>query len=285
MHVEASDDAVKQNLDTVKTHFYFTCMGAGSTREPTSGLGASATRRKSAAAAGKAVSAGGRGAVASRTAPKGASGSTKSSRKGARGQPYHHGDLRDALLQAAARIAAREGLQGLTLRAVAREAGVSHAAPAHHFGDITGLISELVAIGFRSFSAALSEAAASAASPEAAAEARARAYVAFARDNPCLFQLMFRTERLDHSRPALREAATSAFLNLARVVGERRHETVEPEHLTLAQAADIARVWSMVHGFAMLYLDGRLQDILDGLPPGATAETLLAAMLRPDREP
>ncbi len=253
------------------------------TREP-GGATSPTTRKKAAAGAGKAASARPRGVAGGRSAPRSPSGASKPSRKSARDQPYHHGDLRDALLQAAARIAAREGLQGLTLRAVAREAGVSHAAPAHHFGDVTGLISELAAIAFRRFSAALSEAAASASSPEAAAEGRARAYVGFAHDNPCLFQLMFRTERLDHSRPALREAANDAFLNLARVVGERRHETVVPEHLTLAQAADIARMWSMVHGFAMLYLDGRLEDILDGLPPGATAETLLAAMLRPDRE-
>lgn len=260
-------------------------MGMGTTRAPRGGSRASATRGKSGARAGKPAAAPVRAADASRTAPDGRAGAAKASRRAAREQPYHHGDLRDALLQAATRIAARDGLQGLTLRAVAREAGVSHAAPAHHFGDVTGLISELAAIGFQRFSAALSAAAASAASPEEAAEGRARAYVAFARDNPHLFQLMFRTERLDHSRPALREAATNAFVNLAKVVGVRRQETVTPAHLTLAQAADIARMWSMVHGFAMLYLDGRLQDILDGLPPGTTAETLLAAMLRPDRSP
>ncbi len=63
--------------------------------------------------------------------------------------PYHHGDLHEALLQAAERVLERDGLAGLTLRAVAREAGVSHAAPTHHFGDLTGLLSELAAIGFR----------------------------------------------------------------------------------------------------------------------------------------
>ena len=63
--------------------------------------------------------------------------------------PYHHGALRDALLAAAERVLERDGLAGLTLRAVAREAGVSHAAPTHHFGDLTGLVSELAAIGFR----------------------------------------------------------------------------------------------------------------------------------------
>src|SRR5947199_7172844 len=75
--------------------------------------------------------------------------------------PYHHGDLREALLKAAERVLERDGLAGLTLRAVAREAGVSHAAPTHHFGDLTGLVSELAAIGFRQFNATLKAAGAS----------------------------------------------------------------------------------------------------------------------------
>ena len=72
--------------------------------------------------------------------------------------PYHHGDLHDALLAAAERVLERDGLPGLTLRAVAREAGVSHAAPTHHFGDLTGLLSELAAIGFRRFNEAMAAA-------------------------------------------------------------------------------------------------------------------------------
>src|SRR5437899_11099004 len=72
--------------------------------------------------------------------------------------PYHHGALHDALLEAAERVLERDGLAGLTLRAVAREAGVSHAAPTHHFGDLTGLVSELAAIGFRQFNGAMAAA-------------------------------------------------------------------------------------------------------------------------------
>src|SRR5580693_8015630 len=85
----------------------------------------------------------------------------------AAGSSYHHGALRDALLEAAERVLERDGLPGLTLRAVAREAGVSHAAPTHHFGDLSGLLSELAAIGFQQFNAALAKAGASAdGSPE-----------------------------------------------------------------------------------------------------------------------
>jgi AcrR family transcriptional regulator len=202
--------------------------------------------------------------------------------KADRETPYHHGDLHGALLKAAKRVAEREGINGLTLRAVAREAGVSHAAPAHHFGDVTGLLSELAAIGFEKFSEQLGAATCSETAAEAVAARKASAYVAFARENPCMFQLMFRGERLDHDRPALQKASEDAFLKLAGIVAARRHEDVLPDHLTLAQAADIARIWSMVHGFAMLYLDGRLKAVMDGLPPGTTEEALLAAMLTPD---
>src|SRR5450631_2002485 len=113
--------------------------------------------------------------------------------------PYHHGALRDALLEAAERVLERDGLSGLTLRAVAREAGVSHAAPTHHFGDLTGLVSELAAIGFRRFNAAMVAAVAGEHVPMEKALARARAYVGYAQANPGMYGLMFRTERLDYS--------------------------------------------------------------------------------------
>ena len=218
------------------------------------------------------------------TARKSVPGDPKPAHKSDRETPYHHGDLHEELLRAAKRVAEREGINGLTLRAVAREAGVSHAAPAHHFGDVTGLLSELAAIGFQKFSAALGQAACGAASTASEAQARANAYVAFARDNPCLFQLMFRAERLDHNRPMLHESSKAAFAKLAGIVAAQRHEDIALDHLTLAQAAGIARIWSLVHGFAMLHLDGRLKHILDATP-GATEEMLLAAMLKPDEPP
>ncbi len=124
-------------------------------------------------------------------------------------KPYHHGDLAAALLGAAAEILERDGLPALTLRAIARAAGVSHMAPAHHFGDLAGLLSELAATGYRRFSAQLCHAQDH---PGARTPRRAtgQAYVAFARTNPGMFLLMFRSERLDFTRPALAEAATGA---------------------------------------------------------------------------
>ena len=195
--------------------------------------------------------------------------------------PYHHGALRDGLLQAAERVLERDGLGGLTLRAVAREAGVSHAAPTHHFGDLTGLVSELAAIGFRQFNAAM--VAAGVAAGNSAMEkalARAKAYVAYAQAHPGMYGLMFRTERLDMSRPSLCEAANASFAGLAGAIGASRQEQIHEEALSLEQAAAIARAWSLVHGFTMLLLDDRLSDILRRLPEGTDAETLLDAMLR-----
>ncbi|TPQ40810.1 TetR family transcriptional regulator [Bradyrhizobium guangdongense] len=196
--------------------------------------------------------------------------------------PYHHGALREALLQAAERILERDGLAGLTLRAVAREAGVSHAAPTHHFGDLTGLISELAAIGFRNFNAAMVAARNSETHPLMKGMANAKAYVAYARAHPGMYSLMFRTERLDYSRPSLHEAASASFKGLASSARFAPPEQLTEdalEALSLEHAAVIARNWSLVHGFTMLMLDGRLSDILHRLPPGTTPEKLLEAVL------
>jgi AcrR family transcriptional regulator len=197
--------------------------------------------------------------------------------------PYHHGDLHDALLAAAERVLERDGLPGLTLRAVAREAGVSHAAPTHHFGDLTGLLSELAAIGFRRFNAAMVAAGNTETQPLMKAMARAKAYVAYAQARPGMYGLMFRTERLDMKRPSLHEAATASFEGLASAIGAGRNEKLTGEALgalSLDQAAAIARAWSLVHGFTTLLLDGRLKDILHRLPEGVGVDQLLDAMLR-----
>ena len=209
--------------------------------------------------------------AASRPARRAASAKTET--------PYHHGALREALLQAAERVLERDGLAGLTLRAVAREAGVSHAAPTHHFGDLTGLLSELAAVGFRQFNAAMASSCDAATTPLERALARPKAYVAYAQAHPGMYGIMFRTERLDYSRPSLHEAAEASFAGLANAIGAMRQEQISGDALTLDQGAAIARAWSMVHGFTTLLLDGRLSDILERLPEGTTTERLLEAML------
>ncbi len=188
-------------------------------------------------------------------------------------RPYHHGDLPASLLEAALAILEQDGIAGLTLRAVARRAGVSHMAPAHHFGDLGGLLSELAALGFRRFGVALGEAAG-----QDRLDAMGEAYVAFARANPALFQVMFRSERLDPARPALAKALAHAGDLLTDTAGGFVARQGQP---TLAQVARAVRAWSMVHGYAMLLLDGRLDPTLSSLSQGcgADADALLRAVL------
>jgi AcrR family transcriptional regulator len=207
-----------------------------------------------------------------------ATGSKRKVRVAKRPASYHHGSLRQALLRAAERILERDGIQALTRRAAAREAGVSHAAQKNHFGDMTGLLSDLAAIGFQRIAAAMQESLRDSSSPGERLEAVGRGYVSFARAHPGLFRLMYRSERLDMNHPALREAVAASGRVLHSAVGAVREESLEGT-LTLAQAAHVASAWSLVHGFATLLLDGPLLRLMSQLPPGADPEALLQAML------
>ncbi|MBL8690083.1 MAG: WHG domain-containing protein [Rhodospirillaceae bacterium] len=182
------------------------------------------------------------------------------------------------MLEAAERILRRDGIGGLSLRAAAREAGVSHAAPKNHFGDVAGLMSELAARGFERFAATMGRSLQAEDAPDRRLAALGRGYVAFARAHPDLFLLMFRSERLDMSRPALRTAAAGSLRLLSEAVGARRGEkmAVNP---TLAQLAEIAVSWSLAHGFSMLLIDNRLRPLLAELPADNGADLLFTAML------
>ncbi|TMJ59567.1 MAG: WHG domain-containing protein [Alphaproteobacteria bacterium] len=136
------------------------------------------------------------------------------------------------------------------------------------------------AVGFRQFNAAMVAAGAIGVSPLEKALARAKAYVAYAQAHPGMYGLMFRTERLDMSRPSLCEAANASFAGLAGTIAATRQEQISDRTLSLEQAADIARAWSLVHGFTTLLLDGRLTDIMERLPKDTSAEALLDAMLK-----
>lgn len=192
-------------------------------------------------------------------------------------RPYHHGDLRSAMLTAAETILDRSGLDALTLRAAAREAGVSHAAPVHHFGDLSGLLSVLAASGFVRFRVHLLAAAdAAGADPGARLPALCAAYIGFARACPGLFQLMFRSSHLDWSVPALAEAAGAAFtLLMADADGGTADDAAAPSFERLALA--LSR-WSMAHGAAMLSLDGRLEAF--ATKEGADVDALITAIAR-----
>jgi len=200
--------------------------------------------------------------------------------------PYHHGALHATLLAAAQDIIESQGLEALTLRAAARAAGVSHAAPKNHFGDLTGLLSELAAVGFRQFAEALRAAGNEGSSPGARFDAAGLAYVTFAREHPALFLLMFRGERLDMTRPALREAADQARAALAGAAADRLGlaPTTDAE-VTPEQGATMIAGWALVHGFAMLLIDGRLDAVMSRWPDETNWQSLLSAVFNARRPP
>jgi AcrR family transcriptional regulator len=192
-------------------------------------------------------------------------------------RPYHHGDLKPAVLEAAEKILETEGIDALTLRAVARMVGVSHTAPKNHFGDIEGLFTELAAVGYRRFGAALSRAMESAgADPRQQLKAMGLAYVAFARAYPGLFVLMYRSDRLDMNSSSLRDAIESTRQSLKNATTSVAPAVPLPP---LQLAARATASWALVHGFAMLLLDGRLRHTLASLPGQPDANALLEAVL------
>lgn len=116
-------------------------------------------------------------------------------------KPYHHGDLRRALVEAARRILENEGLAALSLRAVAREAGVSPAAPYHHFSDRTELLAEVANEGSAELLEALKRARDDGATGRERMVAIGAAYVDYGINNPALYRLMFETIRVLETAP------------------------------------------------------------------------------------
>ncbi|VCU71257.1 transcriptional regulator BetI [Pigmentiphaga humi] len=172
------------------------------------------------------------------------------------GHAYHHGHLRQALLAAAQSVLDERGLEGFTLRECARRAGVSHAAPAHHFGDAAGLLTAFAALGLRQLEARMRRRAAAPASPEAQWRAGALAYIEFAMAHRAHFQLMFRGDRLlpgDVELALARQDVAGRWsAALSAVLAARRIE-LDAE----AFAARLQLAWSSVHGFAVLLLEGQ----------------------------
>lgn len=185
------------------------------------------------------------------------------------GKKYHHGDLRAALLAAAEAELAERGVEGFSLRSVAKRAGVSHAAPAHHFTDAGGLLTALAAEGFRRFldTQAAREAQA-APDPRAQLLAAGLGYVDFALARPALFRLMFGSDRAEFADPELSAASEAAYLHL---VGQVR--------ALGGNDTDAAAVWSVAHGLADLMAAGRLKPLY-ALPPEARDAAVAGILLR-----
>jgi AcrR family transcriptional regulator len=192
---------------------------------------------------------------------------------------YHHGDLRAALIAAAEATLAESGVEGFSLRSVARRVGVSHSAPAHHFGDTQGLLSALSAEGFRRFRAAmLARQALAPADARSQTIASGLGYLDFAEASPTLFRLMFGSEKTRDHTPELADAGRAAFAVLVDDIARLRG--VSPEHDPSAML-DVIGCWSLVHGFSMLLLAGRLKPVqaLDKPARDATLAAIIAKAL------
>ena len=175
-------------------------------------------------------------------------------------KPYHHGDLRSALLAAAEAELAERGIEAFSLRAVAKRAGVSHAAPAHHFKDTGGLLTALAAEGYRQFLAAQA-AREAAAAPDARAQliAAGMGYVDFALARTALFRLMHASDRPDYGTADLGAVAKAAYDHLSQGVAAIRPNP---------GVADVAAAWATAHGLADLMSSGRLNSV-SSLPDAA----------------
>jgi AcrR family transcriptional regulator len=177
---------------------------------------------------------------------------------------YHHGDLRAALVRAAIELLEEGGETELSLRAVARRAGVSPAAPYRHYADREALVSAVAGVGYRELAERLLAAHPSPSTPEQLADV-AVAYVQFALERPALFRIMF-GEPCDRDNDE-RVAATAAVSLYVRSIVERAFPQADADALATA-------VWALVHGLAFLHLDGKL----DAHTPSVVADRVTAAI-------
>ncbi len=164
--------------------------------------------------------------------------------------PYHHGDLPSALRAATAELVAERGPSGFSLREVARRAGVSHAAPAHHFGDSKGLLTAVAADGFGQLNTAFAAAGEGVDDPIERLNAMGKAYVRTAFDFPGHFGVMCSGDLIDHDNETFSHNAERAYETLLQAIRDVR-DAVNP-NLDVDAAATLT--WSMVHGFAVLSL-------------------------------
>src|SRR5882757_3070264 len=189
------------------------------------------------------------------------------------GRGYHHGDLRNGLLEAARTILEEESLSALTLRAVARRAGVSHAAPYRHFPNHEALLVELSIEGFDELREAIAEAAKAQGSESDKIASIGAAYMRFVAARPALARLMFGGQLPNRDQfPSLEQKADA----IGAEIGAALHDTA----LGLA-------VWSAIHGLAMLVLEnvidlGQRRSGLHVLP--ARAEIILRSLFATERE-
>lgn len=184
------------------------------------------------------------------------------------GDTYHHGDLRAACLNAALELLDESGSAALSIRAVARRAGVSPAAPYRHYPDREAILSAAAGIGYRDLATDLAAAHPAPTTPDELA-AVALAYVRFALRRPALFRVMF-AEPCDPTSPE-RVAATAAISEYLDTLVRRAYPDADPAAMGTA-------VWALVHGLAFLCLDGKLDTTTPEALTGRVRATIHALL-------
>lgn len=183
----------------------------------------------------------------------------KTEKLGGSNRAYHHGDLPAVLLSAAEAELEERGVEAFSLRGVARRIGVSHAASARHYQDVSALLTALARLGFeRLVATQRSRQSRAAPDPVAQLTAAGRGYVEFALESPALFRLMFASNRPDHGQAELARAASEAYGNLQSAVlaklAEKSSRVTEDDALIESTAA-----WALAHGLAELLNGKRLK--------------------------
>jgi AcrR family transcriptional regulator len=174
---------------------------------------------------------------------------------------YHHGDLKNALIQAGIHILAKDGVAGLSLRKVAGRAGVSHAAPYAHFTDKQALIAAISTEGYRMIHERIEAAVAEfEGDPSRQLIEAAWAYVDFALTDPAHFKITFSgVIEKEKEHPAFVEMSQKSFGAVIRIV-----EACQAQGVLEAGPSDLVAVsvWSLVHGLASLVLEGQVPHSL-----------------------
>lgn len=161
---------------------------------------------------------------------------------------YHHGDLPNALRCAAVDVITEHGLGHFSLREVARRAGVSHTAPAHHFGDVRGLLTAVAIEGFDTLYAVTTAAAADELDPAERLAAMGEAYVSLATSSPAHCQVMFRTDVIDVTDPRLMEAGLRSY----GVLHDAVRDLIEAEGLDADVEAAVELCWATMQGLVVI---------------------------------
>jgi AcrR family transcriptional regulator len=183
---------------------------------------------------------------------------------------YHHGDLPNALRSAAVEVIRERGLGAFSLREVARRAGVSHTAPAHHFGDVRGLLTSIATEGFEALHRVTAEAVAGFDDPVEQLQAIGEAYVGLARSHPAHCEVMFRRDLVDQDDQRLAECGLEAYGVLERTV----QRLIDAEGLDIPVDDAAWMCWSATQGLVVLEEKIGLINELHGGAPVSTSELM-----------